>query len=62
MVSCLVNPEANRELEFSKIPEPKKSKVVVVGSGPGGMEAARAASNLGHRVILIEKSNDRLTC
>ena len=58
MVSCLVNPEANRELEFSKIPEPKKSKVVVVGSGPGGMEAARAASNLGHRVILIEKSNE----
>ena len=58
MVSCLVNPEANRELEFSKLPEPKKSKVVVVGSGPGGMEAARAASLLGHRVTLIEKSSE----
>jgi 2,4-dienoyl-CoA reductase (NADPH2) len=58
MVSCLVNPEANRELEFSKLPEPKKSKVVVVGSGPGGMEAARTASLLGHRVTLIEKSSE----
>lgn len=58
MVSCLVNPEANRELEFSKMPDPKKSKVVVVGSGPGGMEAARVASTLGHRVILLEKSSE----
>ncbi|HMV76810.1 MAG TPA: FAD-dependent oxidoreductase [Leptospiraceae bacterium] len=57
MVSCLVNPEANRELEFSRLPRGKKSKVVVVGSGPGGMEAARAASNLGHSVILFEKSS-----
>ncbi|MCB1189544.1 MAG: FAD-dependent oxidoreductase [Leptospiraceae bacterium] len=59
MVSCLVNPEANRELEFSKKPRGKKSKVVVVGSGPGGMEAARASAVLGHDVILVE-AGDRL--
>jgi 2,4-dienoyl-CoA reductase (NADPH2) len=57
MVSCLVNPEANRELEFQNIPKGKRSKVVVVGSGPGGMEAARVAAILGHDVILFEKSD-----
>ena len=57
MVSCLVNPEANREIEFSKSVKRKRFRVVVVGSGPGGLEAARAAAVLGHEVILIEKSS-----
>lgn len=56
MVSCLVNPEANRELDLSKLPVGKKSKVVVIGSGPGGMESARVAATLGHDVTLLEKS------
>jgi 2,4-dienoyl-CoA reductase (NADPH2) len=56
MVSCLVNPEANRELEFKSLPKRKRSKVVVIGSGPGGLEAARVAAVLGHDVILFEKS------
>lgn len=56
-VSCLVNPEANRELEYANLPKGKKSKVVVVGGGPGGMEAARVAASLGHETILIEKSS-----
>ena len=57
MVSCLVNPEANRELEFSQMPKGKKSKVVIIGSGPGGMEAARLSATLGHEVTLYERSN-----
>lgn len=57
MVSCLVNPEANREIEFGKLPKGKQSKVVVIGSGPGGMEAARVAATLGHDVTIFEKSN-----
>jgi len=57
MVSCLVNPEANREIEFSKLPKGKKSKVVVIGSGPGGMESARVAATLGHDVTLYERAN-----
>ncbi|HNC01464.1 MAG TPA: FAD-dependent oxidoreductase, partial [Leptospiraceae bacterium] len=57
MVSCLVNPEANREIEFSQIPKGKKSRVVVVGSGPGGMESARVAASLGHDVTIFERSN-----
>jgi 2,4-dienoyl-CoA reductase (NADPH2) len=57
MVSCLVNPEANREIDFSKKTKAKKAKVVVVGSGPGGLEAARVSASLGHEVEMYEKSN-----
>ena len=56
MVSCIVNPEANRELEFAEMQKASPRKVVVVGSGPGGLEAARVAASLGHNVILFEKS------
>jgi hypothetical protein len=31
-------------------------KVVVVGGGPGGMEAARIAATIGHKVVLMEAS------
>lgn len=58
MASCLVNPEANREIEFGKPVHRKKSRVVVVGSGPGGLEAARVSAFLGHDVTLIEKSGE----
>ncbi len=35
---------------------PSKKKVVVVGGGPAGMEAARVASQRGHDVTLVEKA------
>lgn len=56
MVSCLVNPSANRELDWKSLPQAKKQRVVVVGSGPGGMESARVAALRGHEVILLETS------
>ncbi|MEI7011764.1 NADPH-dependent 2,4-dienoyl-CoA reductase [Leptospira licerasiae] len=56
MVSCLVNPSANRELDWKSLPQAKKQRVVVVGSGPGGMESARVAALRGHEVILLEAS------
>ncbi|TGM90200.1 FAD-dependent oxidoreductase [Leptospira licerasiae] len=56
-VSCLVNPQAVNELEYKIDPAVKSQKVVVIGSGPGGLEAARASASLGHKVILLEKAD-----
>jgi len=54
-VRCVVNPTLGRERdsEFKRARNPKK--VVVVGGGPGGMEAARVAALRGHQVVLFDE-------
>jgi NADPH-dependent 2,4-dienoyl-CoA reductase/sulfur reductase-like enzyme len=55
---CAVNPTAGRELDFGCRPAPKrKKKVVVVGGGPAGLEAARTLAERGHAVALFEKAS-----
>lgn len=56
-VSCIVNPEAVNELTYPESKVSKPQKVVVIGSGPGGLEAARASAKLGHKVTLLEKGS-----
>jgi len=56
-VSCTVNPITGMERDFALKPAVKKKAVLVVGGGPGGMEAARVAALRGHNVTLWEKSN-----
>lgn len=55
-ISCTVNPSVESE-HIEKATT--KKKVLVIGGGPAGMEAAYVASKRGHEVVLCEKS-DRL--
>ena len=60
-VQCSVNAQVARpDLGFGAtpvaLPGSKRKRVVVIGAGPGGMEAARVASLRGHHVTLIERT------
>jgi len=55
-IACLVNPQLGFESEvIEKTANPKT--VWVIGAGPAGIEAARAAALSGHKVTLFEKRN-----
>ena len=56
-VECRVNPYLGHEGEMVIKPAEKKKKVAVVGAGPAGMEAARAAALRGHEVTLYDKAS-----
>ena len=58
-VTCVQNPATGREAELGEVraaATPKK--VVVVGGGVAGLEAARMAAVRGHRVVLFEKASE----
>lgn len=54
-VKCAVNPDFGREKDYQIRPALKPKKVVVIGGGVGGMEAARVATLRGHKITLYEK-------
>ncbi len=54
---CVLNPASYRERLWGVdtfAPAPVRAKVVVVGGGPGGLEAARVSALKGHEVVLFE--------
>ena len=58
-LGCSVNAMVGMEVEYQIVPAAKTKKVLVVGGGPGGLEAARGAALRGHQVTLYDR-NDRL--
>jgi 2,4-dienoyl-CoA reductase-like NADH-dependent reductase (Old Yellow Enzyme family)/thioredoxin reductase len=56
-VTCLLNPFCGREGEWQIKPAVKAKRVVVVGGGPAGLEAAWVAAARGHQVTLYEKKS-----
>jgi NADPH-dependent 2,4-dienoyl-CoA reductase/sulfur reductase-like enzyme len=58
-VSCLVNPRTGKEEAYTIRKAEKAKKVMVIGGGPAGMEAAIVSAKRGHDVTLYDKA-DRL--
>jgi 2,4-dienoyl-CoA reductase-like NADH-dependent reductase (Old Yellow Enzyme family) len=60
-VTCVTNPVVGRESELGAgtlVHATTPRRVVVVGGGPAGLEAAWVAAARGHEVVLLERSNE----
>jgi dimethylglycine catabolism A len=59
-IRCLVNPRAGLEGEWPTLDDivaERPKRLLVVGGGPAGLEAARTAAARGHKVMLWEKGD-----
>jgi len=56
-IQCSVNPNTTQEFSYQLTPTMRKKKIMVVGGGVAGMEAARAATLRGHDVTLYEATD-----
>lgn len=60
MALCIHNPSTGREetMPHEIAPAEKRKKVVIVGAGPAGLEAARVAAERGHSVVVFEAASE----
>ena len=56
-ITCMVNPMVGKEGKIRITPAVQKKRIVVVGGGPAGLEAAMIAAQRGHSVVLFEQNN-----
>ena len=56
-MSCAVNPTSGREGQYGLKPTVRQKKVVIIGAGVAGMEAARVLKQRGHAPEIYEKSS-----
>jgi 2,4-dienoyl-CoA reductase (NADPH2) len=56
-LGCIESPRTGREQEPASLPAARPRKVVVVGAGPAGLQAASTAARRGHQVVLLEKED-----
>jgi NADPH-dependent 2,4-dienoyl-CoA reductase/sulfur reductase-like enzyme len=60
-VTCVTNPAVGREAQLGAgtlVPAAVARRVVVVGGGPAGLEAAWVAAARGHDVVLLERAQE----
>lgn len=57
LINCAVNPQTARERVMALNPIVKKKKVLIIGGGPAGCEAARVLAERGHEPVLYEAKN-----
>jgi len=59
IVACTINARTGREEEWGPVRRAETPRsVVIAGGGPGGLEAARAAAESGHRVVVYESRQE----
>jgi len=54
-IQCVLNPTLGKESDCEIIPTREVKRIMIIGAGPAGLEAAISAKKAGHRVDVYEK-------